>query len=103
MDRGTGGVEADSEIAHLIHRRAGHPTPGRVGLVGALLKDYRCGRDGAQLKPAHTGHASRTHGIISYNRFVAIGELAISEPEHQTVANAVQARLWGQLGHAGSG
>ena len=74
----------------LIHRGAAHPAPGRVGLVGALLKDRRCGRHGAQLKPAHTCHAARTHGIIAHDRFVAVGELAIGEPEHQTVADAVQ-------------
>jgi len=102
MDRGARGAETDSHIARLIHRGAGHPAPGRVGLVGALLKDHRCGRDGAQLKPAHTGHASRTHGIIAHNRFVAVGELAIREPEHQTIANAVQTRLRRQLGHTGS-
>ena len=103
MDRGTGGAETESHIARLIHRGAGHPAPGRVGLVGALLKYHRRGRYGAQLKPAHTGHASRTHGIIAHNRFVAVGELAIREPEHQTVADPVQTCLWRQLGHTGSG
>ena len=85
-----GGAKAERQVARLIHRGAAHPAPGRVRLVGALLKDHRCGRHGAQLKPAHTCHAARTHGIISHDRFVAVAELAIGEPEHQTVANAVQ-------------
>jgi hypothetical protein len=67
-----------------------------------LLKDHRRGRHGAQLKPADTRYAARAHRIIAHNRFVAVGEFAVGEPEHQTIANAVQTRLWRQLGHAGS-
>ena len=90
VDRGVGGAKADSQVAHLIHRCAGHPAVGRVRLVGALLKERRCGRHGAQFKPADTCHAARTHGIVSHDRFVAVGELAIGQPEHQTVADAFQ-------------
>jgi hypothetical protein len=103
IDRRAGGAKADSHIARVIHRGAAHPAPGRVRLVGALLKDRRCGRHGAQLKPAYPCHAARTHGIIAHNRFVAVTEFAIGQPEHQTVADAVQGRSLSQLGHTGSG
>jgi hypothetical protein len=102
VNRGAGSAEADSHVARLIHRGATHPAPGRVRLVGALLKDHRCGRHGAQLKPAHACHSARTHGIISHDRFVAVGELAVGEPEHQTVADGVQGGRHSQLGHTGS-
>jgi hypothetical protein len=103
VNRGAGGAKADSQVARLIHRRATHPAPGCVRLVGALLKDRRCGRHGAQLKPAHPCHAARTHGIIAHDRFVAVGEFAIGEPEHQTVADGVQPSRRPQLGHTVSG
>ena len=38
MNRGVGGAKADSYVARLIHRGAAHPAPGRIRLVGALLK-----------------------------------------------------------------
>ena len=102
VNRGVRGAKADSQVARLIHRGTGHPAPGCVGLVGAFLKDHRCGCHGAQLKPAHACHGARTHSIVSHNRFVAVAELPIGQPEHQTVADGIQIIGYTQLGHTGS-
>ena len=102
VDRGVRGAKADSQVARLIHRGTAHPAPRRVRLVGTFLKDHRYGRHGAQLKPAHACHGTRIHTIVSHNRFVAVTELPIGEPEHQTVADGVQCPGYTQLGHTGS-
>jgi len=105
VDRGAGGAKANGQVARSIHRRTAHPAPGRIRLVGALLKDRWRGRHAAQLEPADTCHAARAHGIVAHGRFVAVGELAIGQPEHQTVANSVQlvGSRAAQLGDTGSG
>ena len=103
IDSGAGGAKTDRQVAVLVHRSAAHPAPGRVRLVGALLKNRRGARHAAQLKPAYPCHPARTHRIISHNRFVAVAELAIGEPEHQTVADAVQIAGRSQLGHTVAG
>jgi hypothetical protein len=91
VNRSAGGAKADGQVAQVIHRRAAHPAPGRVRLVGALLKDRdRAGRHVAQLEPANTCHPTHAYGHIPYYRFVAVREFAIGEPEHQTIADAVQ-------------
>src|ERR1044071_8590934 len=100
---GTGDAVAKRQVARLIHRRAPHPTPECVGLISALLKDYRRGSHGAELKPAHTCYATRTHGIVAYDRLVAVIEFPIGSAEHQTVADGIQGLAATRLRHTGSG
>ena len=79
-------------FAAAVHRRAAHPAPGGVGLVGALLEhSHGPGGHVAQLEPADAGHAARADGVVAHHRLVAVRELAVGQPEHQPVADAVQA------------
>src|ERR1051326_3004729 len=80
------------QAAVVVHRRATHPTPGRVRLISALLRDrYWTTGHVSQFKPAYARNTVRTHGVVANHRFV-IAEVAIRQPEHQAVANSIQPR-----------
>ena len=86
-------LEALKPIARLpwpVHRRTAHPTPGRVGLVGAFLEDRNRTRGNvAELKPANAGDAARVDREVADQRFV-VAKVAISESKHEPVADAVE-------------
>ena len=59
------GAVANGDISLLVHRRAAHPAPGRIRLVGTLLElRYRAARHAAQFKPANAGDAVRADAVI---------------------------------------
>ena len=90
IDRRTGGAETDREVALEVHCRTTHPTPGRVGLVGAFLEDRNRTRGNvAELKPANASHAAGVDGEVTNQRFV-IPKVAISESKHEPIADAVE-------------
>src|SRR5205085_11291777 len=102
-DGGARWVVAEGDIALAVHRRAAHPTPSRVGLIGALLEDrHRPRGHVTQLEPAYAGHAARTHRVVPDHRLV-ITEITIRQTEHQTVANPIESRSRAGLRHAGAG
>jgi hypothetical protein len=103
INRGTRRAKAEGEITVLIHRRAAHPSRGRVRLVSALLKQRWRGCHRAQLKPANTGDAAGTDRKIAHDGFVAIAELPIGGSEHQAIADPVQLVGRSSLGHTGAG
>ena len=106
IDGRTGGAEAEGQVTVLVHGGAAHPAPGRVRLIGALLENrHRAGGDIAQLEPTNARYPARTDGVISYDRFVAVGEFAIGQTVHEAIANFIQAvgSRATQLRHAGAG
>jgi len=89
-DAATRGTEAENHIAVLIHRYAAHPTPGRIWLVGALLKENRCRRYRTYFKPANACNTACTNGKVSHGGFVPITEFSIAQSEHQAIADAIE-------------
>src|SRR6266446_493166 len=99
----TGGVKAKREISRLVHRYTAHPAPGRIGLIGALLKDrYRPRRYAAQFDPAYAGHPARADAVIGHHGFV-IAKIPIRGPVHQPIAKVVKVICRSQLRHASAG
>src|SRR6266496_5039446 len=91
MDERARCAKAEGHVSEFVHRYTAHPAPGRVRLVGALLKDrHRSGRHAAQFEPADARHIVRFDGIVSDQRFMSILESPIGQPIHQAVTNAVQ-------------
>ena len=90
VDRRTGSAETDRKVALEVHRRAAHPTPGRVRLVGAFLENCNRTRSNvAELKPANAGDAARVDSEVANQRFV-VAKVAIGEAKHEPIANAVE-------------
>src|ERR1043166_7850358 len=74
----------------MIHSRAAHPAPGRVGLISTLLElCHGPVSDIAQLEPTYSGNTVRVDGVIANHRFV-IAKVAIGEPKHQPVTDCVK-------------
>src|SRR3954447_10292991 len=92
-------TEANSEVPSEVHRHAAHPTPGRIRLIGALLKNGRISRDRAQLKPTHPGHAIGADSIITYDRLVAVGKFSVGKSKHEPVGQIIQISRRSHLRH----
>src|SRR5437762_4118967 len=84
-------AETETYITGGVHRRAAHPSPRSVGLIGALLhKGWSAGSGIVYLKPANAGHAARTHRLVADERLVTIREAPVCKIGRASCRERVQ-------------
>src|SRR5262249_9734642 len=81
-------AEPERDVAGPVHRDAAHPEVLVRIDDRALLEYRRLGSWAADLVPADRGQRAAEHGVVHDERLV-IAKVAIGEPEHHAIGQAV--------------